>query len=98
MDYLRLDANNPQIRNRELRKFAHEVDIRRRQDNVIEVENEQPVNNNTMDYMDSIESRTGSVANLGRLIHQEIGPTSKFTRPRSCKLRCWSYFLMYQST
>ena len=75
------DANNPQVRNRELRKFAHEVDIRRRQDNVIEVENEQPVNNNTMDYMDSIESRTGSVANLGRLIHQEMGPTSKFTRP-----------------
>ena len=75
------DANNPEVRNRELRKFAHEVDIRRRQDNVIEVENEQPVNNNTMDYMDSIESRTGSVANLGRLIHQEIGSTSKFTRP-----------------
>ena len=44
------DANNPEVRNRELRKFAHEVDIRRRQDNVIEVDDASGITKNT--YLD----------------------------------------------
>jgi len=74
------DPHNPKVRNRELRNVAHEEYMKRRQQIEMERTNEDPVDNNAMDYMDIVESRQGNIQDLSQRIYDQIGATAEFVR------------------
>ena len=74
------NPTDPQVYRREVRNLAHEEYVKRRQQIEMERANEDPVDNNAMDYMDIIESRQGNIKDLSQRIYNEIGNTAEFVR------------------